>query len=55
MTLDKLTIVLHSFFIAEESWTFLSCDLLYRREFTFPSVWGLFITFFGVKGLLHLL
>ncbi len=50
MTLDKLTIVLHCFFIAEECWTFFSCVVLYRREFTFTSAWGLFITLFGVEG-----
>ncbi len=34
MTLDKLTIVLHCFFIAEECW-FFSCVVLYRRDLLF--------------------
>ncbi len=37
MTLDKLTLVFFLFV------------LLYRPEFTFPSVWGLFIKYFSVK------
>ncbi len=45
-----LTIMLDCFFIAEECWTFFSGVLLYRREFTLPLAWGLFITLFGVKG-----
>ncbi len=35
MTLDKLTIVLHCFFIAEECWTVFSCVRLYRRDSSF--------------------
>ncbi len=48
--LDKLTIVLHCFFIAEECWT-SSVQMWITR----PSAWGLFITLFGVKGFLYLL
>ncbi len=43
ITLDKLTIVLHCFFIAEECWTFFFCVLLYRRDLLVlqPEVYSL--------------
>ncbi len=47
---DKLTIVRSFFFIAEECWTFFFCVLLYRREFTCPSAWGLSLHFFVWKS-----
>ncbi len=33
--LDKLRIVYHCFFVAEQFWTFFSCMLLYRRDLLF--------------------